>query len=911
MKANQCSKILLVDDEEKILNALKRALKNENYEIFTAFDATEALNIMKRDKIDLVLADYLMPQMTGNELLNRIRVLHPDTLRLSLTGNANLHNAMEAINEGEIYRYMTKPWHDEDLKQVIRQALELKHAKEGQFEAKNRLYSFLDSATEGFAILDSELNIVEINEAAARILKQKKENISGLNVVDVWPDIKESGVFDKFMAAINNGKYGLYADFPAIHTFENKHLMIKSFKITDGLGVMLSDVTKNELAQEAIRRSETLYRTLYDSSRDAVILLDQDSFFDCNNATLKLFDCNTKEEFYAKHPGGMSPPNQPCGTDSFTLANERIKTAIKRGANRFEWVYAKKNGHEFPVDVMLSAMELDGRKVCQAVVRDITEYKKIENAIIRAKQEWERTFDIIPDLIMILDNKNRITRLNKAMADKLGVAPAEAIGLTCYKHMHGTDEPPPFCPHIKLMKDGKRHIEEIYEERLKGHFVISVSPIYDEKGQLAGSVHVANDITKRKQMEEALRKSEGVLKKAQQLAKLVSWEWDLNDNIFYPSEEMRLLGGIPGNEKIGSIQSLANKYIHPDDKNIAITKLSEIQTKGSTEPITFRIVRSDGNVQWVVFSVAEQPMYLKHDKMPRTITGTAQDITEHMNTQKEKRKLEIQLLQSEKMASLGQLAAGVAHEINNPVGFVSSNLTTLLDYQKDIKCLTEEYRKLSSAIKDIDTKADLPSSITELLAHIKNIEKEVDIDYIMGDVMDLIEESKDGTDRIKKIVLDMKDFAHPGEDEKKNLDINKGIESTLNVVRNEIKYKAEVTKDYGEIPLVEGYPQQLNQVFMNILVNAAQAIEERGEIKIDTQAVDGFVVITISDTGAGIHEENLSKIFDPFFTTKEVGKGTGLGMNVAYGIIKKHNGIIEVDSTVGKGTTFRIRIPIN
>jgi signal transduction histidine kinase len=192
---------------------------------------------------------------------------------------------------------------------------------------------------------------------------------------------------------------------------------------------------------------------------------------------------------------------------------------------------------------------------------------------------------------------------------------------------------------------------------------------------------------------------------------------------------------------------------------------------------------------------------------------------------------------------------------------------------------------------------------------IKELQKEIDIDYVLNDVGDLIDDCREGTDRIKKIVADLKDFAHPGEGQVQSADINKGLESTLNVVNNELKYKATVFKDFGSIPPVLGNPQQLNQVFMNILVNAAQAIEKTGEIRVKTAFNAGMVEISISDTGCGIPPENISKIFDPFFTTKEVGKGTGLGMNIAYNIIKKHNGSIEIQSQVGQGTTFTVKIP--
>ncbi|MBU1341465.1 MAG: response regulator [Proteobacteria bacterium] len=267
-----------------------------------------------------------------------------------------------------------------------------------------------------------------------------------------------------------------------------------------------------------------------------------------------------------------------------------------------------------------------------------------------------------------------------------------------------------------------------------------------------------------------------------------------------------------------------------------------------------------------------------------------------------------QILQSEKMASIGQLAAGVAHEINNPIGFVGSNLDALSDYMGDVDDLLQQYQQFLSALKE-SIPAGLSEDLKKQIQDISEYEENVEIDYIRKDIPELLKDCKDGTGRIGKIVGDLKSFAHPGNDKQMLIDINKGLESTLNVVNNELKYKATVVKDLGEIPMVEGFPQKLNQVFINILVNAGQAIKEKGEIRIQTKKQDGNVVILISDTGCGIEKEHLSKIFDPFFTTKEIGKGTGLGMNIAYNIIEEHKGKIIVESTVGKGTTFTITLP--
>lgn len=265
-------------------------------------------------------------------------------------------------------------------------------------------------------------------------------------------------------------------------------------------------------------------------------------------------------------------------------------------------------------------------------------------------------------------------------------------------------------------------------------------------------------------------------------------------------------------------------------------------------------------------------------------------------------KTQKQLLISEKMASIGQLAAGVAHEINNPVGFISSNLKTLSDYFTDLVGLISMYREIVS--QPIQS-----HEINEKAKKIADYEKKIDLEYILKDIEDLIGDCSEGTERIKKIVIDMKDFAHPGENKPSMSDINRCIESTLHMVWNELKYKTTVHSDLGEIPDIECVSQQINQVVMNLLINAAHAIPSKGDIFIKTEAKENGVEIRIRDTGTGIPPEKIDKIFDPFFTTKEPGKGTGLGLHVAYNIIMKHNGSIKVKSVTGEGTEFIIWLP--
>ncbi|MBV8659337.1 MAG: hybrid sensor histidine kinase/response regulator, partial [Burkholderiales bacterium] len=254
-----------------------------------------------------------------------------------------------------------------------------------------------------------------------------------------------------------------------------------------------------------------------------------------------------------------------------------------------------------------------------------------------------------------------------------------------------------------------------------------------------------------------------------------------------------------------------------------------------------------------------------------------------------------QLIQAEKLASIGQLAAGVAHEINNPIGFVNSNLGTLNDYIRKLIGALEAYRQMNC----------IPDNDKQLIA------ERFDLTYITEDVPVLVQESMEGIDRVKRIVQDLKDFSHVDSGEWVAVKINKSIDSTLNIVRNEIKYKAEVVKEYGELPEIQVLGSQFNQVVLNLLVNAAHAIEKFGIITVRTRHDDGNIFVDVADNGCGIPPENMKRIFDPFFTTKPIGTGTGLGLSLAFSIMKRMHGEIKVESEVGKGTCFTLRIPID
>ena len=256
-----------------------------------------------------------------------------------------------------------------------------------------------------------------------------------------------------------------------------------------------------------------------------------------------------------------------------------------------------------------------------------------------------------------------------------------------------------------------------------------------------------------------------------------------------------------------------------------------------------------------------------------------------------------QLLQSEKMAAVGQLAAGVAHEINNPVGFVNSNLGSLSDYVGQLFELVKAYE---------DTAQSLPA---EQRATVDAVRKRIEIDYLREDIPSLLSESRDGLARVKRIVGDLRDFSHSDGGQWAPADLNQALESALNVAGNEIRYKGDVVKELTPLPEVVCIVAQINQVLVNLLVNAAQAIEVKGVITVRSGVTDDRVWLEISDSGCGMPEEVKKRVFEPFYTTKPVGKGTGLGLSITWEIIQRHHGQIDVQSAPGMGTKFRITLP--
>ncbi len=509
------------------------------------------------------------------------------------------------------------------------------------------------------------------------------------------------------------------------------------------------------------------------------------------------------------------------------------------------------------------------------IFHDITERKKVENALASAKAEWERTFDSVPDLIAILDDTHRIVRVNRAMAEKLGKKPEQCVGLNCYEYVHGSAFPHELCPHTQTLKDGKLHTAELHEDRLGGDFLVSTTPLMDEKCRMIGSVHVARDITERKKSENAIKESESRLNLSQEIAHLGSWELDLQTNKLSWSDEVyRIFGFEP--QEFGATYQAFLSFVHPDDRLAVDSAYSGSLAEGKDSyEIEHKVIRKDtGKVR----IVHEKCNHIRDStgNIVRSV-GMVQDITERKEMeaklQEYARDLERlveertnQLRGAERLAAIGATAGMVGHDIRNPL-------------QSIIGELYLEKESINS-LPDNEAKSNLIESL-EVIEH--------NVEYI------------------NKIIADLQDFARTPSPTIEKVDFSKLIDNLL----SELKAPANVqviTSIQPTFPKLNTDNAAMKRILTNLCTNALQAMPQGGKLTIKANTEDDNVFITVQDTGTGISPDVKEKIFTPLFTTKS--KGQGFGLAVVKKLTQALKGEVNVESEVGKGTKFIIKLPL-
>jgi len=755
------------------------------------------------------------------------------------------------ILEGEISRHMSK---SKRARKSKSKSLPEKVKTTGDALDRQRdiLQGIMENAGVMLAYLDKEFNFVAVNSAYAKGSGHTVEELIGKNHFNLFPDKENQALFERVRDTLEPATFidkpFEFADQPerGVTYWDWTLAPVKDEKgRVHGLILSLFETTQRKRAEEEVR---ALSRFPSENPNPVVRVSKDGAVQYCNGAASSILN------EWKSQIGQLVPESWR------QLVTEVFKSGTK---NEFEEQFGTRT-FSFVVVPVVEAGYLN------IYGRDITERKKAEDETLRAKNEWERTFDSIPDLVAILDTKHQIVRTNKAMAQRLGMNPDECVGLNCFKCVHKLDGPPSFCPHSLSIADGKEHIAELHEENLGGDFLVSTTPLFDQQGQMVGSVHVARDITERKKAEQALRESQIDLNRAQAVAKIGSWRLDVRRNELLWSDETHRMFGIPKGTPL-TYETFLNT-VHPLDREYVDQKW-QAAMHGEPYDIEHRII-VDGKIKWV-----REKAELEFGKDGSLLGGfgTVQDITEvkEMQAKLEEYSQHLEKLVEEKtqklkeverLVTIGETAGMVGHDIRNPLQSIEGAVYLAKEELESLPADSSERKELKQ--------------ILEIIRH--------------------------QTNYIDNIVADLQDFSRTPYPQLKEANIHELLREALSTT--EIPPNIQVQRKMeDDIQSIIADPVFIKRIFTNLIENAVHAMPHGGNLTIEVFKQNECIYIHVEDTGIGISEENKPRIFTPLFTTK--AKGQGFGLAVCKKLVEAHNGQISFESEAGKGTTFKIRLP--
>ncbi len=799
-----------------------------------------------------------------------------------------------------------------------------KYRSDTRLEARFRLY--FEHAMIGMACTSVDKRWLQVNPALCKILGYTAEELVGKTWEELtYPDDlpANNAAFEQTLSGEIDGyeleKRFIRADGKIINTFIAARAVRKDDGSVDHFVLMLEDTTARVTAEAALRASEEQLRALGDNLPESFIY--QCTKFDDGRIRF-LYVSSGVQHIYGVSPAALmrdpllilnsvAPEQRADFIDAerrclSELHDFSMELNIRLSSGKWGWLQV----HSRP------RLLASGEVVWDGIATNVTARRQTELQLAQQARRAGLLLDLPHQAAQkgetefIRHASQCIEQITGSRHCSLLTLPIEPTApLPDWAQLAVTQGQPVFqetdmhAACVPVLEEGEVCLLAMVEGKTS-----TFSSTDQESIQLLASETWR--ILRRQRAEKALKIATQVVN----ASPVVCFRWQASDGwpVVFASENVARWGYRVEDLLAGQPQFA--DIVHPDDLARVTDEVVTNVANGLQEYIQeYRLLTAEKQVIWVVDRTKVQRAA---DGTPLYFDGVLTDITDRKHQDDElttnlaaqrqlNKRLEEahnQLLQSEKMASIGQLAAGIAHELNNPIGFVHSNLGTLESYLRDVMEIVDTYDK---GLREVASE-DAP--VRRAIAKLRD---DRDFAFLREDISQLLGESKDGLARVRKIVLDLKSFSHVSEQEWQWADLQQGLDSTLNIVWNELKYKCKVIKEYEEIPRVYCLISQLNQVFMNLLVNAGHAIETQGTITIRTRREGrDAVCIEIADTGKGIPPEHLGRIFEPFFTTKPVGKGTGLGLSLAYGIVDKHHGRIDVESTVGAGTTFRVIIPV-
>jgi PAS domain S-box-containing protein len=662
-----------------------------------------------------------------------------------------------------------------------------------------------------------------------------------------------------------------------------------------------SQLAERKLVEEALATSEAFYHSLVEHLPLNIIRKDTEGRFTFGNPKFCEEIKRPLEELAGKTDFDLFPAHlaeKYRADDQRVMAGREPLEAIEE--------HDPGDGHKLYVQVIKTpVLDSSGKTVgVQGIFWDVTQRRRAEEGLRKNEQRTRLIVDTATDAFVEMDSDGRITAWNPAAEQVFGWTRDEAVG----RLVRETIVPEPYREGHEhglahFLQTGRQNVLnrrfEISALRRDGSefpIEITISPIrLGDAWFFAAFIH---DITSRIEREEELRLSRERFDLAVRGSNDGIWDWDVRSGEVYFSPRWKSMIGYEENE-IGNQFEEWEKRLHPDDHDRALATVQAYLGHQSTDyELEHRLRHKDGTYRWIL---ARGVALFDAEGRAYRMAGSHTDITV-------RKEAERTLVQQEKLAGLGQMVAGVAHEINNPLAFVANNVAVL---QRDVRAMSEllaAYMKADPAIAQ---------SNPAVAAEVKDLSERFDAAYTLPNLEELLVRSRDGLKRIQQIVHDLRDFARLDSSDMHEVDLNEGVESTINIIRGRAKRKqVAIEMHLSELPPVNCYPAKINQVIMNLLANAIDACNEGGRVDVTTRTAstddgEGAVEIEVSDCGCGIDPAVREKIFDPFFTTKPPGEGTGLGLSISYGIVQDHGGSIRVESEKGHGAVFTVRIPTN